>query len=77
MRHKIMITLAAIALAAFAGYENKVASLDEKEHLKVVVKADGTMLADGAEYNLAEAQRCSCRRDRAASGCGSALDRWA
>jgi hypothetical protein len=57
MRTRILSTVFFIALAAFSGCGKKEAAVDEKEHLKVVVRADGTILADGARSDLGDLAR--------------------
>jgi len=49
-----LITLAATALLASVGCGKKAPQINDKEHLKVVVKADGAILADGVQCDLAD-----------------------
>jgi len=57
MSRAISITLASIALIVLAGCGKKAPPLDEKEHLKVVVRADGAIFADGVQSDLADLSR--------------------
>ena len=54
---KRIVLMVIFALFGAVGCSKKEAVLDEKVHLKIVVKADGTIFADGAQSDLADLSR--------------------
>ena len=57
MRAKILVSIFFVALVALIGCAKKEAVADDKPHLKVIVRADGTILADGTRSDLGDLAR--------------------